>query len=285
LRPGASNPIALAALAGLLIGLGNSEVRRFEREAASEIRSKLQGGGADVTVQARLNGVLGGPLGDLKQVVLRGSNFAASGLPLFTEPERSRKGIVRELKIELEEFDLAGLRVAHLEAASPDCRFDLALALRRRTFRLSRSGLGRGTVRVREKDLADYLMRKYPELQRLSVRIEKGHAFVEGFGQFLILQTDFWLVARLEPRHGVELVLTNARVVFGDRVADEASKRALLDALNPVVHLDKDLRLHGALTLEGVRLEHGVLEAWGATRIPTRPAAESEAREAVPGVS
>jgi hypothetical protein len=37
------------------------------------------------------------------------------------------------------------------------------------------------------------------------------------------------------------------------------------------VHLDEDLKLHGAIRVQGVRLQDGALEAWGETRIPEAP--------------
>ena len=266
-----ANPLAFLVAAGLLIGLGNREVRRFERDAAKEILSKLSGPEAKVTVRAHLNGLVAGPLGDLRQVVIRASNFTTEGMPLFTEPERSKKGFIRELRIELDDFELAGLRIAHLEASIPDCRFDYALAVGKRVMRLSRSGLGTGTVRVRQDDLGAYILRKFPEIKNVRVRIEKDRAFVEGSGEFLIVKTNFYMIARLEPRNGVELVLTDAHVFFDGLSADEESKRVLLKTLNPVIDLDKDLHLFGAIHIEGLMLEEGLLEAWGGTRIPDRP--------------
>ena len=45
----------------------------------------------------------------------------------------------------------------------------------------------------------------------------------------------------------------------------------IFDLLNPVVDLDRDLGLHGAIDVQGLRLEHNVLRVWGAARIPKRP--------------
>jgi hypothetical protein len=261
---------ALAAF-GFLFGLGAQEVRRFENLAAQDIRSTLQGEEAKVRVRTELHGIIGGPLGDLRRVDIEASHFSTPGLPLFTEPQFSQRGIVRELNIRLYDFVLAGLRVESLEASIPDCRFDYGLALREKKIRLSRSGVGVGTVRVRQEDLERYILEKFQEIKRVSVRIDKDKVFVEGHGEFVLIQTDFWVVASLVPHEGNQLMLTDARIFFGDRRADEASAQVLLDTLNPVVHLDRDLNLHGAIRLRGLRLRDGVLEAWGATRIPERP--------------
>jgi hypothetical protein len=257
--------------AALLFGLGGAEVRRFERIAAEDIRSKLDGESRLVSVQARLNGLLGGPLGDLSEVTIRASRFSTDALPLFTEPDRSKRGVVRKLRIVLDDFVLAGLRVEHLEAEIPDCRFDYGLAVRRRQIRLSRSGLGTGRVRVLEKDLEAYILRRFKEIKRVSVRLDKERVFVEGYGQFLIVQSEFFVIAKLAPTGGDKLVLSEARVIFPSGPTGEDAKQAILAALNPVVDLNRDLHLHGAIHLRGLRIAGGALEAWGETRIPDRP--------------
>src|SRR5690242_10772192 len=99
-------PLVLG-LFGALFYLGNSEVRRFENLAAKDIRSTIRGEHAKVTVRAELNGIIGGPLGDLKKVTIRASNYDTDGVPMFTEPELSKKGLIRDLRIELREFNLS----------------------------------------------------------------------------------------------------------------------------------------------------------------------------------
>jgi hypothetical protein len=96
-------PLVLG-LFGLIFHFGNSEVKRFENLAAKDIRSKIRGESSKVSVRAELNGIIGGPLGDLKKVTIRASNFETDGVPIFTQPELSKKGIVRTLRIELKEF-------------------------------------------------------------------------------------------------------------------------------------------------------------------------------------
>lgn len=263
--------LALLAGFGLLFGFGRHEVHRFERKAAEEIASKLEGPDKKVTVRTELHGPLDGPLGHLQFAEIRAERFSTEGLPLFTEPERSKKGIVERLRIVLDDFRLKGLRVEHLEADIPDCRYDFALALKKGQIRLSRSGVGTGSVRIRQEDLEAFILHKFREIKRVRVRIERGKAFVDGYGEFLLVQTEFSVIADLVPDGGSKLVLANAKVYFDGVRTDEFSREAVLDLLNPVVDLDRDLGLYGAVSVEGLRLEGGVLEAWGKTRIPERP--------------
>lgn len=266
----AITPLAILAGLGLIFGLGGAEVRRFERAAAAEIKSKLQGEHAEVSVRTEMNG-LAGLWGELSSATIRATHFETDGLPLFTEPERRKNGKLKLLRIELSDFVLSGLRVERLEAAIPDCRYDFDLALRHKKIRLSRSGIGTGFVVLREQDLADFILRKFSEVKRVSVRIDKDKVFVDGYGEFLIAKTDFVVIASLTPVDGTKLMLTDAKIYFDWRRADEAASKVLLDTLNPVVDLDKDLGLLDAVFVEGIRLRDGVLKAWGRTKVPERP--------------
>lgn len=254
---------------GALVWLGGSELHRFERLAAADIRSRLECSPATrVSVRAQPNGLLG-IFGEFESVRIEASGFATPGLPLFTEPQLSQAGRIGRLIIELRDFAIAGLRVESLSATIPGCRYDLGLALRRKTIRLSRSGVGSGEVTVLQADLADWILRRFHEIERVTVRIDRDRAWVEGFGRFLLANTEFAVIADLAIQGGSRLSLTDAKVYFEWLRVEPAARDALLDTLNPIVDLDQDLRLHGAIRLERLRLRDGKVIAWGATRIPT----------------
>lgn len=263
--------VSVALAFGLIFGLGNAEVKKFERAAAQDILARLDGPDKKVSVHTELNGLLGGPLGDIKRATIAASDFSLDALPLFTEPDRSQKGILRELRLSLKNFTLRGLRIESLEASIPDCRYDYALALSKRQIRLSKSGEGTGRVRIQEKDLEVFILRKYREIKQVSVKIRDGYAFVEGYGEFIVIKTGFFVLAKIESPDGYRLMLTNAKIVFDGGPASDAAKQALLNSLNPVVDLQKDLNLFDAIAVEKISLERGVLEASGRTKIPARP--------------
>lgn len=260
----------LAAL-GLTFGLGAREVKRFENLAGADIASVLTGEKKQVRVRSELNGFVGGALGDLKRVTITASQFETHSLPLFCEPERGTKGRVRELRIDLFDFVLGGLRVERLEASIPDCRFDYDLAIRERKIRLSRSGVGTGKVSLLEDDLERFILRKFREIKRVDVRLDRNRVYVKGFGEFLVIQTDFEVIAKLIPFEGNKILLSEAKVFFGEFIADPPVRDLVLRTLNPVVDIDVDLGLNGAIEMEGVELAGGALEAWGRVRIPVRP--------------
>jgi hypothetical protein len=260
--------LPLVLLAGLFL-IGGREVHAFENAAAREIASTLQGVDKQVEVRSKI-----GPealFGDVSAVTIKASRFETEGLPLFTEPNRSTRGILRNLRLELTDFTLRGLHVQSLKVDIPDCRFDLPLALNYRQIRLSRSGVGPGEVVVTERDLEQFIPIKLREIKSVRVRLEKDKVFVEGNGEFILFAANFSVIAKLEPRDGKQMVLTHARIFIDGKPADDLSARALLDTLNPVIDVDKDLLLYGAITVERLKIADGILTASGPTRIPDRP--------------
>lgn len=254
----------------VLFGLGEAEVRRFERRAAADIAAQLDGPDKRVRVRSSLTAPLSAAWGDIRRVEIEASRFSTDGLPLFTEPDRSTKGRIGELTLKLRDFRLRGLAIERLDATIPGCRFDHALALSRRQIRLSRSGEGQGSVRVRQEHLEMWIVDKFVEIKRAKVTLADGRAVVEGYGEFLVIATDFRVDARIEAPDGRRLFLVDADITFDGRPADPLSSRALLQTLNPVVDLDEGLGLFGAIDVAEIRIGHGYLEAFGKTRIPIR---------------
>lgn len=267
---------------GLGFGAARSEIQRIERDAAADLASQLRGEEKSVRVRTTLNGPFGAFFSDIRVGTITAERFETDGLPLFVEPERSQAGFLRELRLELRDFRLRGLRVESLRATIPECRFDRELALRRRQIRLSRSGIGTGEVRIRQEDLAEFIPRKVKEIKRCLVRLDRGKVWVEGYGEFLVAKTEFLVVADLKIVDGTQLHLDNARVVFGWQKADAFAQKVLLDAMNPVVDLRRDLGLFDAFQFERVTLRDGFLTATGTTRIPVRPTPAPGSRSPAP---
>lgn len=251
---------------GFLVGAGLEA--DFERDAAREIASRLEGP-AKVHVDARTN--LTALWGEVASVTIRASDFSTPALPFFTEPQRSTRGKVSRVHLRLKEFTLAGLRVAEIDATIPGCRFDLGLATRKRQFRLSRSGVGTGSVVIRADDLVRYVLGKFPEIKTMTLQLRNGRALMEGDAEILILQTKYRIDAALTSPDGSTFALSDARITFDGNPADPISADALLRTLNPVIDLNKDLKLYGAVHVRQVSLANDELRASGDTRIPNLP--------------
>lgn len=246
----------------------NAEIHRFERLASEEIAGKLGGEAREVNIRAKA-----GPealFGDVHQVTLTATRFEANGLPLYTEPKRSHGGSVGSFEIDLSDFTLRGLHVARLRASIPDCRFDLPLAVRRHNFRLSRSGEGVGEVVVAERDLQNFILAKFHGVKDIVVRADRDKLFIEGRADILMLSANFALAARLTPDHS-RLLIAYPHLLLNGQPAGEAMVQVLTNFLNPVVDLNRDLGLAGAMDVEHLVLRDGLIRASGHIRIPTSP--------------
>ncbi len=266
-------------LAGLLFGVGSSEVRRFENAAARDISTRLEGDTKQVKVRTKLDPfqAMGGRF---KSATITASQFSTDGLPLFTQPEGSQYGRLDELKIELSDFELTGLRVKRLESRIPGCRFDFGLARSKGQIRLTKSGVGTGSVEVEEAALEAFVLKRFPAISRMKITLSEGKAVFEGTGRFVSFVADIRLEGKLASPDGNAIVIEEAKVFVGGQEANPIAAKAVLEVLNPVLDLDKDLKLFGAIRIKELRVKNGVLSANGVARIP----AEGEEGVAVLGV-
>lgn len=260
-------------IAGLLFGIGTSEVRRFENAAARDISSRLQGDSKLVKVRTKLDPfkAIGG---HLKSATITASQFSTDGLPLFTQPDGSQRGRLDELKIQLRDFELTGLRVNSLEARIPSCRFDFGLAQKKGQIRLTKSGVGTGSVEVGQDALKDFVLKRFPTVTKLSLQLGEDQVVLEGTGRFVSFQADIRLIGKLTSLDGNQIVVHEAKVYVGTQEANPIAAKAILDFLNPVLDLDRDLKLHGAIRIQKLELASGVLRASGEAKIPNEPKVE-----------
>ncbi len=263
------NPWLIGGLAALF-GIGAATVRNFEHAAARDLASKLDGDRKVVKLDVTYPGILSPGLGEVGTATIHASHFRCEGLPLFTEPKRSHKGSIEWLKLDLQDFYLRDLRCERFSAAIPKCRFDFALAASKRKIRLSKSGLGEGSVQIKVQDLAPYILKKYAEIKRVSVTVDGNWVRVQGYGQFLVLNATFDVKAHIGTNGG-QLLLTDCIVRIDDKVPDADSEKALIDTLNPVIDFAKDLDLYDAVDAQKVWIEGDSIFVTGKVKIPDSP--------------
>ena len=247
-------------------------MHHFESLAARDIKSKLRGDHAVVSVHTAPHGLFGHLNGDLSKVTISAKQFSTDGIPLFTEPNRSTAGKAKRVDIDLQDFTMGALRIDSLEASIPDCRYDFPLAKRKGQIRLSRSGTGTGSVSILAPDLEKFILAKFHEIKRVSVHLDNGRVRVEGNGEFIVLKANFLVDARLVPINGTQLSLADAIISLDGQPATPTAAQALLQTLNPIVDLNKDLHLYSAINVAKIDMAGDKLIASGATTIPVLPA-------------
>ena len=259
-------------LFGLLAGLirtARIEVSVFERAAASEIGSKLQGSLKDVSVRTDV-----GPeaiFGDVHQVKIRASHFQTNSLPLFTEPKRSHRGTLRNLSLDLSDFSVGDLHLNRLSAEIPNCCFDLPLAIHDKQFRLSASGTGVGTAVLSSTDLEKFILAKFRDVEKINVTMNHDKITLEGLGRFLIVKTKFRIMAKLTCDDGNSLHLKYAHVSFDGRDTTQELRDAILETLDPIIDLKRDLGLEGAISVQNILMHENFMTVSGPATIPVDP--------------
>ena len=254
-----------------LVGLGaygaaRTEIHHLEKSAAREIGANFGGEHKEVNVHVDFDPEI--LWGNIRRITVNASHFTAQGLPVGVEKNLSHNGKLRDLRFDLSDFVLRDLRVAHLRVDVYDSRYDFGLAIRKHQFKLSRSGKGVADVELEPADLAAFIKQKFHEIQSVTVKIEGDKVYIDGHGEFLLLSTDFSIVAQMEPVDGTKLMLKFAQIRFDGMPAGEEATAAVLKVLNPVIDLDADLGLRGSVHINKIHLEAGHIRADGETVVP-----------------
>lgn len=265
-----TGPLLLAPLIALGGLFADHMLKAFERYAAADISAALTGAHKRVMVTAEPNGLVGGAAGQLTLARIEASGFETPRLPFFVQPELSRRGRIGQLELLLRDFKLSGLQVRLLQARLPGCRYDFGLALRSRKVRLSKSGTGRAYIEIEQEAIARFALQKYRSIEELSIQLRSDKVLIDGVGTVLFARSPFFVVADLVAS-GSKIELARARVLVGGEWLDDATVRSVIRGLNPVLDLDRDLGLYGALNVDRMLLRDGVLRAWGSVRIPDMP--------------
>lgn len=258
-------------LGGIALVFGSAiAISDFQRSVANEIALRLDGEGKQVHVEAEYGGILGPAFGEVSVATIKASHFSSQGLPFFTEPNRSQVGAIRKLILDFREFEVSGLKCESLKAEIPDCRYDFALAKKSKIIRLSRSGVGAAKVFLRFTDLESFVKLKFPEMKEVKIQSDGDWIRIDGQGQFLILNAAIIVKAKLKT-NGSQLFLGDAVVRIDGQNPDEASKKNLLNALNPILDFSKDLDLLDAVTAEKLELTPKGVQIQGKVKIPIKP--------------
>ncbi|MFQ3611154.1 MAG: LmeA family phospholipid-binding protein [Fimbriimonadales bacterium] len=253
------------AVIAILLTLGRGAVREWEKTAERELQSVI-GGKVDLRIQPDEDGLF---QGRLKRLVVDAREFALNGFPFTLEPERPRTGHIQKFILQMRSARLRGLRAESAYAEIPDVYYDRQLALSKRIFRLSATGIGNAVIVVNEDDLADYIVRKYaPYLREISVAITPEQTTVQGQAVFFGNRVQFRAVGKLAPREGVYLDLAEAQLEIEGGELPPQSVEILRQWLNPIIDLDRDLGIYDGLRVDAVLSEVGRMRVLGKIWIP-----------------
>ena len=254
------------ALFAIVLTLGRGAIREVEKSAAREIRQRI---GGECRVKLEPDGVDGLAQGRLKTLTVDARDFTLNGLPFTLEPERPRSGRIKQFIMHMTNANLRGLRAERAVAIIPEVYYDKSLAIRKRIFRLSATGVGACEIVVNETDLAAYIVRKYaPYIREVTVQITPEQTVVQGVAALFVGEVRFRAVGKLAPREGRYLDLAEVEIQIEGANLPPESASVLRQFLNPIIDIDRDLGLYDGLAVEEVRSEPGKMRALGKVWIP-----------------
>jgi hypothetical protein len=259
---------ALVVAGGLILG---TTWGRIERTAGADLAATLGVERDNVMVRAVSDGMVGTALGRVERVTIAAHDFRVNGMPFFVEPSVSASGKLRNLSIHLNDFILRDLPIKSLSADIPDNRFSLGL-LRQGKVRLAKSGAGTGSVTISEAGLKSYLLARFNVLESVDVKLDKYKVIASGRASFgPLLRREFLIYADLIIIDKRRLAISNTIVFLDNHRIRNGSEQPLIDALNPVLDIDRDLGLAGAFDMKELVIKGGEVTIFGAARIPNRP--------------
>lgn len=257
------------ALFAIVLTLGRGVVREIEKSAAREIRERI--GDGVFTVKITPDGVDGLAQGRLKTLTVQARDFTLNGLPFTLEPERPQSGRIKQFVLRMENAHLRGLRAESARAVIPEVYYDKSLALSKRIFRLSATGVGACEIVVNERDLAAYIIRKYaPYIREVAVQITPEQTTVQGVAALFVGEVRFKAVGRLTPRDGRYLDLADVQIQIEGANLPPESTELLRQFLNPIIDIERDLGLYDGLAVDSVVSEAGKMRALGRVWIPRK---------------
>ncbi len=254
------------AVVAIVLTLGRGSIRDVEKSAAREIQQRIGGGDIRVKIEPDYGRLL---QGRLEKLTVYAKNFTLNGLPFTLEPERPQSGLIKQFVLLMENASLRGLRAETAVAVIPDIAYDKSLALSKRIFRLSATGIGACEIVVNERDLAEYIIRKYaPAVRSVEVTITPEQTTVQGTMLLLTSEVRFRAVGKLAPRDGRYLDLAEVQIQIEGANLPTESANLLRQFLNPIIDIDRDLGLNDGLQVDEVISEAGKMKAVGKVWIP-----------------
>ncbi|MCS6829527.1 MAG: LmeA family phospholipid-binding protein [Armatimonadota bacterium] len=268
------------ALALLLILSGTKEyTRRLERAAERQILQQLGGSGqVYVDIQPRW-GALGALLARAESIRVYASDFRAAQMPFFAEPPiPGWRGKAEKVQIVLEDFYLSGVAVRRLEALIPNVSLDSRAATFRLRIRVFGAGWGAGQVVLDEEGLGEFVKRRLPEVRYPQVRVTPSEIRIVGELAALLTAWRFEAWGQVGIHNGRQVVIENVQVAVEGENLHPAVVQKVVSTLNPVIDLERDLRLGSAFIAERVELGDGFLKLVGRATIPPRKQGENDGK-------
>jgi hypothetical protein len=177
---------------------------------------------------------------------------------------------VRHLELDFHDIVLHDLPVRSLNADVPFAKADAVRVLFDGHFRIRAAGVGSGTAVATSEGLRAFLTKTRPQFQDLQIKLVPGEAFVTAkaalFGPTTLIEAR----AKLAVADGRYLNAVDATVVLNGSPVSAAVTASLLRILNPVIDIERDLKLGKWLYVTGAEIGDGILTVRAKVTIPLK---------------
>lgn len=239
---------------------------RVEHAARRDLRAVIPNGRIDVKVEPR--GLYGMVVGRAWRATISGGGFTAETLPFKLEPGGGLRATVRHLLLDLCDITLNDLPVKSLKADIPFVTLDGERALFSGHVTLRSAEEGRGVAVLTEEGLAQFLRKRRPQFQDLEIRLRHGEAQVRARTTLLAGPTLVEARTKIAVVEGRYLNAADATVLLNGREIPARLTESLLRNLNPILDVERDLRLSDWLYVTEAEIGDGILTVRARVTIP-----------------
>lgn len=243
-----------------------------ERMIVSEWRRSVSGG--EVRAAVVPSGPFGALFGQFQQANIRASGFTMNQFGFSTNSARGIHAHLNSLNFVLSDFQLNQNRISTLAITIPTVNLDFVQAIVRGKSVIQSAGTGTAVSTVTEHDLAAFLMRKYPQLKGVSVKMGGSKVNILGRTPFLGRDVDFSASGSIEITGGTKVNVINPTLNINGAAASNSYALAMLKTINPVLDVEVDLGLGKLMLLQKVEPKDGKLRLTGTIRLPVREKSE-----------
>ena len=254
-----------------LIGLALFSAFAAERAryaARRDLERAIPGSAFQVSVRPR--GALGLAFGEVESATIRGQRFTVQELPFRIEPRGGLLARLGTLKLELRDITLRDLPVRSLDASIPRVRVDGPRVLFNGHFTIRGAESGTGVAVITAEGLSEFMARKRPEFSDLAIKLIPGEALVSGRAAVFLGPTPLEARVKIGVTEGRYLNAAEAKVSISGRAVPERLTQRLLQSLNPIIDVDRDLGLSDWLYVTSAEVGEGILIVRARVTIPLK---------------
>ena len=257
-------------LLGLVLFSGFA-AERARYAARRDLERAIPGSSFQVSVVPR--GFLGLAVGEVDSATVRGKGFAVQNLPFTVEPRGGLLARLRTLKLELSDISLRDLPVKTLTASIPRVQVDGFRVLFNGHFTIRGAESGTGVAVITAEGLREFMAKKRPEFRELTVKLTPGEALVSGHAAVFLGPTPLEARVKIGVSEGRYLNAADAIVKLNGKEIPALLTQRLLQGLNPIIDVDRDLGLGDWLYVTSAEVGEGILTVRGRVTIPRKVAA------------